>query len=231
MNTRSEKFNTFAITGEKSTREEPFKIYLKIPKKDRWYIYKNIHMKKKNLKTTSTKTSPPDCIFCFTVSVPLFCEEETNGEVREAQITPSSDSLVQWGTRGELNKSGVIHLLSESLIQALFGLMWIWFPIMYSSAETSLGRFRLFLSSFSFTDVLRFPPPEKGHSVTEGKGSAAVRGSGDGRQQREGTSLTTVGSKARATLSSSKTVHNSHIQPFKVIHSQKNKTADNLRLQ
>ena len=85
------------------------------------YIYKNTHTYIN--KTTSTKTSPPDYIFCFTVSVSLFCEEETNGEVREAQITPSSDSLVQCGTRGEVNKSGVIHLLSESLIQALFGLM------------------------------------------------------------------------------------------------------------
>lgn len=86
------------------------------------YVYKNIHIKK-YIKNTSTKTSSPEFIFCFTVSVPLFCEEETDGQVREAQIAPSSDPLVQCGTRGELNKSGVIHLLSESLIQGLFGLM------------------------------------------------------------------------------------------------------------
>jgi len=41
-------FNTFAITGEKSPlnqhEKEPFKIYIKIPKKDRFYICIRIYI-------------------------------------------------------------------------------------------------------------------------------------------------------------------------------------------
>lgn len=63
----------------------------------------------------------------------------------------------------------------------------------------------------SLTDVLRLPPPEQGQHGTEGKECALVWESGDGWQKREGTSLTSVGNKARATLSSSKTAHNCYI--------------------
>jgi len=104
------------------------------------------------IKNTFTKTFFPDYIFCSTVSVPLFSKEEANGEVREAQMTPSSDSGSVWYPRGakqEWCDLSAFRKPNPGFIRPFADLV----PLMYSSAETLLRRFLLFLSYSSFTDV------------------------------------------------------------------------------
>lgn len=170
---------------------------------------------KKVIKYTyKNRQQPPPLKFHpVTVSSVFYISTRRNKWGGKRRIDPTK--LWLSGSAGypwRAKQCGVIHLLSESPIQTLSDFLWILFPIIFFWCWNTTWEVPVVCS---FTDVLWLPPPEQGHHLTEGKEYAVVWGSRDGWQQREGTSLTSVGNKARATLSSSKTAHNSHIQPFK----------------